>query len=531
MAQSTPTATGEWEASGRNGAVVAGGAGAVAAGLEILKNGGNAVDGAVATILALTVTDATAVCFGGEVPIMIYDAKTGAIEILAGQGAAPALATREFFAARGGIPAKGLEPAAVPALLDACLTALDRRGTLSFAQCAEPMLRLLDRHQKPWHPDLARTIRRLVEAEKGSDGDRRRGMRLVGDYFYRGPLAREIGNWSAANGGLLRYGDFARHVTHVEEPVAATYRGFAVNKCGAWTQGPFLLEALQLLEGFDLKAMGHNSPDAIHLTVEAMKLAMADRDTYYADPLFEDVPLEGLLAPSYAEARRKLIDMKQASLLLRPGDPRKGRALLDEGGSKTGEGSSGHDTTTCLVVDKDGNVVAATPSGWSGVVAGDTGVWLGTRLQSFNLWSGHPDCIVPGKRPRITLTPTIVTRDRKPVLAVSVAGGDNQDMMTLQLLINHIDFGLAPAESVKAPRFMSDHFVGSFRQAPPVLGGLRVNPSIGQSTLDALAQRGHKLKLAATPLAAAATVIAFDSRTGTYHAAGDPRAGRHAGAF
>ena len=183
------------------------------------------------------------------------------------------------------------------------------------------------------------------------------------------------------------------------------------------------------------------------------------------------------------------------------------------------------------MVDKDGNVVAATPSGWSGVVAGDTGVWLGTRLQSFNLWPGHPNCIAPGKRPRITLTPTIVTRDGKPVLAVSVAGGDNQDMMTLQLVLNHIDFGLAPAASVTAPRFMSDHFVGSFLQTPPVLGGLRINPSIGQPALDALASRGHKLKLSPSPLSAAPTVIAVDPSTGLYHAAGDPRARRHAGAF
>jgi len=339
------------------------------------------------------------------------------------------------------------------------------------------------------------TIRRLIEAEGGSCGDRRRGLRLVADYFYRGPLAREISTWSAARGGLLRYGDLARHVTRVEEPVGVTYRGYTVHKCGPWSQGPFLLEALQLLEGFDLKAMGHNSPDAIHVTVEAMKLGLADRDTYYADPLFDDVPTDGLLAPHYAEARRKLIDMRHASLVRRPGDPRKGKALLDEAKDRAGEGTSAHDTTTCLVVDKVGNVVAATPSGWSGVVAGDTGVWLGTRLQSFNLWTGHPNCIAPGKRPRITLTPTIVTRDRKPVLAVSVAGGDNQDMMTLQLVLNHIDFGLSPADSVKVPRFMSDHFLGSFRQAPPDLGGLRINPSIGQATLDALATRGHKLKV------------------------------------
>jgi gamma-glutamyltranspeptidase/glutathione hydrolase len=183
------------------------------------------------------------------------------------------------------------------------------------------------------------------------------------------------------------------------------------------------------------------------------------------------------------------------------------------------------------VVDREGNLVAATPSGWSGVVAGDTGVWLGTRLQSFNLWPGHPNCIVPGKRPRITLTPTIITKEQKAILAVSVAGGDNQDMMTLQLVLNHIDFGLAPADSVRAPRFMSDHFVGSFRQTPPDLGGLRINPSIGQTVLDALALRGHKLKPSPTPLAAAATVIAIDPASGVCTAAGDPRARRHAGAY
>jgi gamma-glutamyltranspeptidase / glutathione hydrolase len=530
-AQSASRDAGTWHASGKIGAVVAGGAGAVDAGIEILKSGGNATDAAVATILALTVTDAASVCFGGEVPILIYDARTRTVEVIAGQGAAPALATREFFAARGGIPGRGLLPAAVPGLLDACLTALDRHGTITFAAAAQPMLRLLDRHQKDWHANLARTIRRLIDAEGRSAGDRRRGLRLVADCFYRGPLAHEIGKWVRAHDGLLDHGDLARHVTRVEEPVTVGYRGFTVHKCGPWTQGPFLLQTLQMLEHFDLKSMGHNSADAVHVTVEAMKLALADRDMYYADPLYEDVPLSGLLAPSYAEARRGLIEMKHASLDLRPGDPLKGRALLEGALSDHGEGTAGHDTTTCLVADREGNLVAATPSGWSGVVVGETGVWLGTRLQSFNIWPGHPDCIAPGKRPRITLTPTIVTKDRKPVLAVSVAGGDNQDQMTLQLVLNHIDFGLDPAVSVRAPRFMSDHFIGSFRQAPPDLGGLRINPSVGQKVLDALASRGHKLKPSSSPLAAAATVIAIDQASGLYTAAGDPRARRHAAAF
>lgn len=526
-----PKTAGTWEVSGHDGAVVAGGAGAVDAGLEVLKAGGNAADAAAATILALTVTDATSGCFGGEVPILYYDAKTGTVEVIAGQGAAPALATPEFFQARGGIPAKGLEPAAVPALLDACITLLDRHGTITFAKAASPVLRLLDAGKELWHADLARTVRRLAEAESASGGDRRRGLRLVADYFYRGPIARELDAWCREHGGLIRYGDLARHVTHVEEPVTATYRGHTVVKCGLWTQGPALLEALQLLEGFDLKAMGRDSPDAVHHAVEALKLAMADRDAYYADPLYEDVPLAELLMPPYAEVRRTLIRPTQASLTLQPGDPRSGRPLRDEAAPHAGIGGPAHDTTTCLTADREGNIVAATPSGWSGVVAGSTGIWLGTRLQSFTLTPGHPNRLAPGKRPRITLTPTLVLKAGKPVLAVSVAGGDNQDQMTLQLLLDHIDFGLTPAESVTAPRYMSDHLIGSFLQTPPVLGGLRINSTYGPAVLDALKARGHKLTVNDTILAAAPTVIAIDPSTRVYRAAGDPRARRHAGAY
>ena len=176
-------------------------------------------------------------------------------------------------------------------------------------------------------------------------------------------------------------------------------------------------------------------------------------------------------------------------------------------------------------------MVAATPSGWSGVVAGDTGVWLGSRLQSLNIWEGHPDVIVPGKRPRITLSPTIVLQGSRPVLAVSVAGGDNQDQMTLQLLLNHIDFGLEPGESVVAPRFMTDHFISSFRQTPPALGQLRINPELSEKTLDALSSLGHKLVVRSGPVGAAPSVISFDPKTGEMRTAGDPRDGRHAMAY
>lgn len=533
----------DWWGDGRRGAVAAGGRGAAQAGVEILKRGGNAADAAAATILALSVTDSRSFCFGGEVPILVYDVKTRGVTVIAGQGAAPRLATREEFVKRGGIPLKGTTAAAVPAALDACLTLLDRFGTMSFTQVVGPTRLILNRppRREKWHADFARTLDALVAAEALADADgtvrdRSRGLRMVADAFYRGPIARRIDAWSRANGGLIRYGDLAAHTTRIEEPVSATYREYTVYKCGPWTQGPYLLETLQILEGFDLHTMGRDKPETIHTMAEALELAMADRDTYYADPLFADVPLVDLLMPEYAAARRRLIDPKHASLERRPGDPRSSKPRLDPAADPAARHpappvADARDTTTCLVADTDGNVIAATPSGWSGVVAGDTGVWLGSRLQSFNTWENHPDVIEPGKRPRITLSPTIVLdRDGHPAMAISVAGGDNQDQMTLQLLVDRIDFGLSPAESVRAPRFMTDHFISSFGQKPPALGQLRINPDLGAETLDALKRLGHRLVVRPGSLAAAPCFldITLSPDTGPlYKVAGDPRTGRH----
>jgi gamma-glutamyltranspeptidase/glutathione hydrolase len=544
-AQATYT---DWKGDGKEGAVAAGGRDAVAAGISILKSGGNAADAAAATIFALSVTDSRSFCFGGEVPILFYDAAREVVTVIDGQGAAPRLATLDHFKTSAGIPAKGIEPAAIPAALDACLTLLDRFGIMTFTQVIAPTKELLKHRPRPepWHANLLRTLLLLesAEAEAGDrslatvapKADRSRGLRLVADAFYRGPIARRIDAWAREHGSLLRYADLATHVTRLEEPVSINYRGHTIYKCGVWTQGPALLEALQILAGFNLRAMGHNRPDAIHSIAEALKLALADRDTYYADPHFADVPLAGLLSPEYATLRRDLIDTKHASLERRPGDPRSKKAVLDPAADPARRHvppplADAHDTTTCLVADRFGNVVAATPSGWSGVVAGDTGVWLGSRLQSFNTWEDHPNVIVPGKRPRITLSPTLVLKNRRPVLAVSVAGGDNQDQMTLQLVLNHIDFGLEPAESVTAPRFMSDHFINSFRQSPPKLGRLRMNPELGNEILGELKGRGHILSVNTGSLSAAPCVISFDAATGSLRAAGDPRAGRHALAY
>jgi len=519
-----------WKASGKHGAVVAGTAEAADAAIQMLSRG-NAIDATVSALLVLSVTDARNFCFGGEVPILVFDAKRNLVEVICGQGVAPRLATVEYFAkaAGGRIPGAG-DPttAAVPGALDACLTALDRYGTKTFAETAQPALRLLEQQPSPWKADLARTIRRLIEAEKASGGDRRRGLRLVADCFYRGPVAREIDAWSRQHGGLIRYGDLARSFTRVEEPVCVDYRGYTIVKCGPWTQGPLLLQSLRLLEKFDLKTMGRNKPDYVHTVVEAMKLALADRDTYYADPLFIDVPLQALLSTEYADLRRPLIDLAKASQEQRPGDPLGSRALLGKS-PQAYRLSAGpiQDTTTCLVADRDGNVVAATPSGWDGVLAGRTGVVLGSRLRSFNTWPGHPNCIEPGKRPRITLTPTLVFRQGRPVAAISVAGGDQQDQVTLQLLLGYIEFGLSPAEAVTAPRFITEHYVGSFNQPPAKLGSLFLYESFGRQTIDALAARGHRVEVQKPPFGHP-VMLALDPQTGQKQAAGDPKALRHA---
>jgi len=523
-----------WKARGHQGAVAVGAAEAADAAIDVLRNGGNAVDAAVAALLVQSVVESGNFCFGGEVPILVYHARRRVVEVISGQGTAPRLANVDYFEKEkhGRIPGSG-DPttAAVPGTIDAYVTALDRYGTMTFAEVAQPALAVLDRSDKDWRPDLAKTIRRLIEAERHATDDRRRGLRMVADCFYRGPIARDLDAWGRAHGGLIRYTDLATHVTRVEEPLAIEYRGYTVYKCGAWTQGPYLLETLRLLEGFELKAMGHNRPAYVHAVIEATKLALADRDAYYADPLFVDVPLETLLSKPYADLRRRLIDLERASLEQRPGDPFSGKALL---GKRPEDyrpfAGEIRDTTTCLVADRWGNVVAATPSGWGGVLAGETGIILGSRLRSLNTWRGHPNCIEPGKRPRITLTPTLVLEDGKPVVAVSVAGGDLQDQVTLQLLLNHIEFGLAPADAVTAPRFATEHHVGSFNQPPPRLGDLTVYEALGEETIEALRALGHRVRTSRPPLGHP-VMLTIDPQSAVKRAAGDPKARRNARAY
>jgi gamma-glutamyltranspeptidase/glutathione hydrolase len=451
--------------------------------------------------------------------------------VIAGQGVAPRLATREFFLKQpDGIPGEGLLSATVPAAVDAILTLLERHGTKRFTDVVQPTLRLLNSSDEPWHGDLRKTLMAMTEAEKQST-DRILGLRAVADYFYRGPVAEAIDSFSREQGGLLRYEDLATHHTAIEQPVSVGYRNFTILKCGLWTQGPALLEALQMLSGFELSKFQAGSADAIHLQAEALKLAFADRDEYFADPNFErPTTVKALLDPEYAAARRGLISLNSASLQRIPGDPNRKIARKGSAPVAAGNGGPALDTTTCLTADSAGNMVAATPSGWSGVVAGRTGIWLGTRLQSFTLDPDSANVLLPGKRPRITLTPTLILNDGKAVGAVSVAGGDGQEQATIQMLTGLIDFQLKPEQVVTAPRFHTDHLVGSFRQTPPKLGSLTLDETVADESVRDLAGRGHMINRQNGPLSHP-IVIWRTSESGLIQAAGDPKARRNALAY
>jgi gamma-glutamyltranspeptidase/glutathione hydrolase len=516
--------------------VAAGAAAAVAAGITILEAEGNAADAAAATILALNVTDHGACSIGGEVPLLIYDAHKREVKSLSGQGGAPRSPEAIAWYMQHGIPNHDMKMAPVPAVVDLCITTLQHYGSKTFAEIIAPTLAILDAGKEPWHPNLAVTLRRMGEEERLATGSREARLQAACDRFYgrnpvRNDIAEELEAFYIANGGFLRRADLAAHKTLIEEPVAVNYRGYTVYKCGPWTQGPYLCQALRLLEGFDLQSMGHFSADYVHVVTEAIKLAMADRDEYYGDPNFVEVPLAALLSDEYTRLRRPLIDRQQASQEARPGDPYGMKALKGSGLFTPGVGG----TTTCVVADRWGNVVAATPSAnvYHAGGSGTTGVSYGNRLRSLNTTPGHPNCIQPGKRPRITLTPTLVLKEQRPVLAISVAGGDLQDQATLNLLLNHIEFGLGPAEAVTAPRFATDHHQDSFDPNPVRVqtflqaGSLTISEAVDAQVRSELARRGHQVTAKATPIATP-VMLSVDSASGVYYAAGDPATGRHA---
>jgi gamma-glutamyltranspeptidase/glutathione hydrolase len=389
--------------------------------------------------------------------------------------------------------------------------------------------------------DLARTLRAIVAAEKrGARKSRRAGLLAARDYFYRGPVGKRIGDYMQKNGGLLAAEDIAKFKARVGQPVKADYRGYEVYKAGFWTAGPALVESLNLIEGYDLKALGHNSPEYVHTVVEALKLALADRDRYYGDPDFVKIPATELLSKDYARLRRSLIEKERASLAQQPGDPSNMKAVLASAVERVSRASAvpeverANDTTCVNVIDKDGNLFSATPSGaWlPAVVAGDTGVLMGQRLQSALTDPKSPNVVAPGKRPRITLTPTLVLKAGEPYMVLSTPGGDNQDQALLQVFLNIVEFGMNPQEAVEAARFDTQHYISSFDDHEFLGGSLNLESRIDEKTIAELKSRGHKVKVqTAYGTLSAPTVIVYDVSSGVSSAGADPRRGRYAVAW
>lgn len=578
-------------ARGTRGAVAAGSDYATEAGMRLYHAGGNAVDAGVATMFAASITEYSHFGFGGEAPILIRT-KAGKVFAIAGVGTMPKLASAELYRTRplrpfevmqrdpggltGIVPVTGLMPALVPGMVDAALVALREFGTKSFAEAVEPALQLADgtpidemragsiarsrqffemwpdskRHFMPEghipvageifrQPDLARTLRGMIEAERralASKKGRGEAIDAVRDYFYRGEIAKKIDAFSKANGGLLRYEDMAAFKLQPEEAVSTTYRGFKVYKPGYWSQGPSLIEALNILEGYDMHSLGINSGEYIHRTVEALKLAYADRDVYYGDPRFAHIPA-ALLTKEYAADRRKLI-AHAASLDFRPGtiDGKTGKHPSDSESAriKIDDALMARDTTCVDTIDKDGTMFSATPSGaWMpSVIAGDTGIPLTQRAQSFLLVPGHPNELAGGKRPRVTLSPTLVLRaDGSPFAALSTPGGDNQDQSLIQVLLNMAEFGMNAQAAVEAPRFQTRHLVSSFDNHAWNKGDLLLDDRMPPATFTDLVERGHKVQTRSRWNSGAAPVAIRVLPDGVIEAGADPYAYRSAAAW
>jgi gamma-glutamyltranspeptidase/glutathione hydrolase len=371
-------------------------------------------------------------------------------------------------------------------------------------------------------PALANTLRQMAAVEPKTKGDRAAKIRAVHDLFYKGDIAAKLADFMDSNGGLFTRDDLAKFHAEQDEPRTGTYRGYTISKPGFWSQGPVMIQALNILEGYDLKKMGHNSPEYLHTVIEAVKLAFADRDRYYGDPKFSKIPEEILLSKDYAAERRKLIDPQHASMESRPGELHASVAMVGGNGK-----SSDKDTTCVNVVDRDGNAFSATPSGaWiPSVIAADTGIPLSVRMEVFVTTPGHANQLAPGKRPRVTLSPTVVTRDGQLVLTMSTPGGDNQDQAMVQVLLNILEFGMTPQEAVEAPRFQSSHFYNSFGYHEFTGGHVSLEGRIAGRTLQRLVELGHVVQPAADwSNTSAPTVIQWSG--GVLNGGADPRRAR-----
>ena len=581
---------------GTRGAVAAGTEYATEAGMRMFVAGGNAVDAGIASMLAASVSEFSHFGFGGESPILVRT-KDGKMHAIAGVGTMPKLATADFFRShvltpfeivdppaphglKDWIPVAGILSALVPGMVDAALVTLRDFGTKSFGEAVEPAIELADgfpldedralgsmsiracvKYLEAWpsskhvylangpaplvgeifrQPDLARTLRSMVAVEKQAlarGATREKAIDTIRDYFYRGEIAHRIDEFSRQNNGLLRYDDMASFHLEPEDAVCTNYRGYTICKPGFWSQGPTMIEALNILEGYNVVEMKLNSAEYIHTLVEALKLAYADRDTYYGDPKFVKIPAKRLLSKEYAAERRKQIG-HDASLEFRPGDvepnPPKHPFYASIAHYKIDEALMAKDTTSVDAVDKDGVAISITPSGaWMpAVIAGDTGIPLTERAQSFLLVPGHPNELAGGKRPRVTLSPTLaVGPDGKTVIALSTPGGDNQEQSLIQVLFNAIEFGRNAESAVETPRFQTEHLVSSFDNHAMNPGSLMLDERLPAAVVEELKARKHLVAINSRYNSGAAPVIVRLYPTGLIEAGADPTYYRSAQAW
>ena len=556
-----------------------------AAGAMMFQKGGNAVD-AAAAMLAAVCTMWDVLSWGGETQALIYNPTTGKVIGLNALGVAPTGATAEFFRGKGMRypPEYGPLAAVTPGTPGGLLTMLAEWGTLSLKEVLEPAMQMADgyaiddqtansmerekRRIKEWQysravylphlgegreapvggevfvqADLAATLRKLVEAEQQAlrqGKSRKDAIYAAYDRFYKGDIAQEYVRGAREEGGLVTLQDLATWRVRIEEPAMTTYRGIEVYKLNVWTQGPALLQALNILENFDVKAQGYNSARYIHLVYQAMSLAFADRDFYYGDPYFPpEEPVRGLMSKEYAKERAKLIQWEKNDPAIKPGDPYPfmGGAnpyaeLLKAWPPKpvAATNSTGDDdarfeetfnagTTSIEAADQKGWVVSITPSGgWiPAVIAGRTGVGMSQRMQSFitDRAENPFNVIEPGKRPRVTLTPSLALKDGKPFLAFGVQGGDTQDQNLLQFFLNVVEFGMNVQQAAEAANINSYQMLSSFANHESRPGRATLQDGVPEWVRAELRRMGYALefeRLTSGPINA----IFFDQKHGTF---------------
>ena len=537
---------------------------ASATGMAILEKGGNAFDAAVATGFALQVVEPHLCGPAGEVPIILSAAGADAVKVICGQGTAPAAATIPAYRDLGLdlVPGSGLLAAVVPGAFDAWMVLLRDYGTMRLADVLEPAIAFavngypvvpnisdaiaevgeLFRHEWPTsaavylkggdvpapgsllrNPDLAATYRRIVDEAAG--GDRVAEIEAARRVWSQGFIAEATDRFcreteamdvsGERHRGLLTGDDMAGWQATTEDPLTYDYHGYTVCKTGPWGQGPVFLQQLALLKGFDLEGMNSSDPDFVHLVTECAKLAFADREAFYGDPDFVEVPTSTLLGDAYNDARRKLVG-DDASLEIRPGEiaGHGGHVVVREKGSTEGLGALGvgeptakrfadaadvpGDTVHFDIIDGHGNMVSATPSGgWlqSSPVVEGLGFCLTSRAQMFWLEEGLPASLEPGKRPRTTLTPNLALCDGEPYMVFGTPGGDQQDQWSLHLFLRHVHFGLNLQEAIDAPGFQTEHFPSSFYPRECDLGHLALEGRFPVATQKALEGRGHRVQV------------------------------------